>query len=237
MSGCRPDHACCHEARALKSEKAALELEVPPLPLPEDGLGPELDLEQSKLEGLFFAFHQESKHKWLPSECKEWPCPEIRERIRALESEKAALGARVNDLEELNAGNVADFLNELNDFKLRAEKAEAELAKLVAAMAEARIEIESDSRYRPDEPAQVQVNAPLTLVQVAMEAKIQLLDFLKRVAGRESATRRQPERAGQDTPARSGVGATAAAAKPAARPFYRRVSLEKRADDERECAG
>jgi len=193
--------------------------------------------EQSKLEGLFFAFHQESKHKWLPSECKEWPCPEIRERIRALESEKAALGARVNDLEELNAGNVADFLNELNDFKLRAEKAEAELAKLVAAMAEARIEIESDSRYRPDEPAQVQVNAPLTLVQVAMEAKIQLLDFLKRVAGRESATRRQPERAGQDTPARSGVGATAAAAKPAARPFYRRVSLEKRADDERECAG
>src|SRR3990167_9039139 len=53
--------------------------------------------EQSKLEGLFFALHQESKHKWLPSECKEWPCPKIRERIRALESEKAALGARVND--------------------------------------------------------------------------------------------------------------------------------------------
>jgi len=62
MSGCRPDHACCHEARALKSEKAALEL-------------------------------------------------------------------RVKELEELNAGNVADFLNELNGFKLRAEKAEAELAR------------------------------------------------------------------------------------------------------------
>jgi len=61
MSGCRPDHACCHEARALKSEKAALEL-------------------------------------------------------------------RVKELEELNAGNVADFLNELNGFKLRAEKAEADLA-------------------------------------------------------------------------------------------------------------
>ena len=134
-------------------------------------------------------------------------------RIRALESEKAALEIRAKELEVDAETWRTVHRRQLNP----AEQAEADIAAFEAAMAEARTEIESDPRYRPDDPAQVHVNAPLALIQVGMESKIMLLNFLKRAAGRESATRSQPERAGQDTPARSGVGATAAAAKPAAR--------------------
>ena len=82
-------------------------------------------------------------------------------RIRALESEKAALEIRAKELEVDAETWRTVHRRQLN----RAEQAEADLAAFEAAMAEARTEIESDPRYRPDDPAQVHVNAPLALIQ------------------------------------------------------------------------
>jgi len=153
MSGCRPDHACCHEARALKSEKAALEL-------------------------------------------------------------------RVKELEELNAGNVADFLNELNGFKLRAEKAEADLAAAEKVLLKVQ-------HYDDD-------TDPLALIR----------SYFKRAAGRESgvSTKPQGRRLPENVPTSGerdsrGMGSDAAAQSAARINPCPRCGGSRDPDDERECAG
>jgi len=144
-------------------------------------------------------------------------CRRAERRIGALESEKAALEIRAKELEVDAETWRTVHRRQLN----RAEQAEADLAAFEAAMAEARTEIESDPRYRPDDPAQVQVNAPLALIQVGMESKIMLLNFLKRAAGRESGgTNPEASPAGNTAPSRgsgdrgqpSGSGQKSAAA-------------------------
>src|SRR3990167_8409169 len=99
------------------------------------------------------------------------------------ESEKTALEAENQRLNR-RVEQTRHPIHDCERWVVRAEQAEADLAAFEAAMAEARTEIESDPRYRPDDPAQVQVNAPLALIQVGMESKIMLLNFLKRAAGR-----------------------------------------------------
>ena len=93
---------------------------------------------------------------------------------------KAVLRPLGHELELDNPDDVDWLLKWAQAAEKKIQELEAELAALKDAMTKARQEIESDERYHY-EPALVEINAPLALIQTSMEAKIQLLNFLHKL--------------------------------------------------------